>query len=163
MWRLLFGLGILHVGAGVAKALGRSFAALDDLFAARAEQLSAIEDVGDVIAGSIVQWRTQDRNQKLVERLRMAGLNFGSALCHSKAAPGPLAGKVFVLTGTLPTITREEATAKIEALGGKATNSVSKKTDYVLAGEEAGSKFEKAQKLGVRIIDEKEFRRMCGF
>ena len=163
MWRLLFGLGILHVGAGVAKALGRSFAKLDDLFAATAEQLSAIEDVGDVIAGSIVQWRSQDRNQKLVERLRMAGLNFASALYHPKAAPGPLAGKVFVLTGTLPTITREEATVKIEALGGKASNSVSKKTDYVLAGEEAGSKLEKAQKLGVRIIDEKEFRRMCGF
>jgi DNA ligase (NAD+) len=163
MWRLLFGLGILHVGAGVAKALGRSFATLDDLFAATAEQLSAIEDVGDVIAGSIVQWGSQDRNQKLVERLRMAGLNFASALYHPKAAPGPLAGKVFVLTGTLPTITREEATAKIEALGGKASNSVSKKTDYVLAGEEAGSKLEKAQKLGVRIIDEKEFRRMCGF
>jgi DNA ligase (NAD+) len=163
MWRLLFGLGILHVGAGVAKALGRSFATLDDLFAATAEQLSANEDVGDVIAGSIVQWGGQDRNRKLVERLRMAGLNFASALYHPKAAPGPLAGKVFVLTGTLPTITREEATAKIEALGGKASNSVSKKTDYVLAGEEAGSKLEKAQKLGVRIIDEKEFRRMCGF
>ena len=162
MWRLLFGLGILHVGAGVAKALGRSFATLDDLFAATADQLSAIEDVGEVIAGSIVQWRSQDRNQKLVERLRMAGLNFASALYHPKAAPGPLAGKVFVLTGTLPTITREEATAKIEALGGKASNSVSKKTDYVLAGDEAGSKLEKAQKLGVRIIDEKEFPRMGG-
>jgi DNA ligase (NAD+) len=156
MWRLLFGLGILHVGAGVAKALGRSFATLDDLFAARADQLSAIEDVGDVIAGSIDQWRSQDRNQKLVERLRMAGLNFASSLYHPKAAPGPLAGKVFVLTGTLPTVTREEATAKIEALGGKVSNSVSKKTDYVLAGGEAGSN-SKAQKLGVELSTRKSF------
>jgi DNA ligase (NAD+) len=162
MWRLLFGLGILHVGAGVAKALGRSFATLDDLFSAKVDQLSAIEDVGEVIAGSILQWRGQDRNQKLVERLRAAGLNFASALYHPKAAPGPLAGKVFVLTGTLPTITREEAIAKIESLGGKSSNSVSRKTDYVLAGEAAGSKLEKAQKLGVPIIDENEFRRMCG-
>ena len=95
-------------------------------------------------------------------RLRAAGLNFASALYHPQAAPGPLAGKVFVLTGALSTITREEATAKIEALGGKASNSVSKKTDYLLAGEEAGSKLAKAQKLGIRIIDEKEFRRLCG-
>jgi len=146
----------------VAKALGRSFATLDDLFTSTADQLSGIEDVGEAIAGSIVQWQSQDRNQKLVERLRLAGLNFASTLYHPKAAPGPLAGKVFVLTGTLPTITREEATAKIEALGGKASNSVSQNTDYLLAGDEAGSKLEKAQKLGVRIIDEKEFRRMSG-
>src|SRR5262249_33294624 len=102
------------------------------------------------------------QNRALIERLRKAGLNFNSALYNPSAALGPFAGKTFVLTGTLPTLTREQATAKIEALGGKASGSVSKKTDYVLAGEEAGSKLDKAQKLGVKIIDEAEFLKMCG-
>ena len=99
-------------------------------------------------------------NRKLVERLRKAGVNFKSELYNPAAASGPFAGKTFVLTGTLPTMSREEATAKIESLGGKVSGSVSKKTDYVLAGEEAGSKLDKAQKLGVKII-EAEFQKMC--
>ncbi len=162
LWRLLFGLGILHVGAGVAKALGKSFAALDDVFAASETQLTEIEDVGEVIARSLVQWHAEVANRKLIERLRKAGLNFQSALYNPSAALGPLAGKTFVLTGTLPTLKREEAAAKIEAMGGKASGSVSKKTDYVVAGEEAGSKLEKAQKLGVKVIDEAELLRLCG-
>lgn len=100
-------------------------------------------------------------NRKLVERLRKAGVNFKSELYNPAAASGPFAGKTFELTGTLPTMSREEATAKIESLGGKVSGSVSKKTDYVLAGEEAGSKLDKAQKLGVKIIDEAEFQKMC--
>src|SRR5262249_36337195 len=96
-----------------------------------------------------------------IERLRRAGLNFHSALHRPEAAIGPFAGKTFVLTGTLPSMTREEAAAKIEARGGKVSSSVSKKTDFVLAGAEAGSKLEKAQKLGVRIIDEADFLKMC--
>ncbi len=159
LWRLLFGLGILHVGAGVAKSLGRCFATLDDLFDASQVQLTEIGDVGAVIARSLVQWHGEPRNRKLIERLRRAGLNFNSALYQSSAAPGPLAGKTFVLTGTLPTLKREEAAAKIEAAGGKVSASVSKKTDYVVAGEEAGTKLEKAQKLGVKIIDEAELLR----
>ena len=99
--------------------------------------------------------------QKLIERLREAGLNFKSELYQPQAAAGPFADKTFVLTGTLPTLTREEATAKIKSLGGKVTGSVSKKTDYVLAGEEAGSKLDKAQELGVKILDEAEFLRLC--
>ncbi len=162
VWRLLFGLGILHVGAGVAKALGRGFAALDDVFAASMDQLTECEDVGEVIAQSVVQWYGDPRNQKLIERLRKAGLNFKSALYQPKAKAGPLAGKTFVLTGTLPTLKREEATARIEAAGGKVSSSVSKKTDYVVAGAEAGSKLDKAQKLGVKIIDEAELVRLCG-
>ncbi|MBU6401607.1 MAG: NAD-dependent DNA ligase LigA, partial [Verrucomicrobia bacterium] len=162
LWRLLFGLGILHVGAGVAKSLGRSFASLDDLLAAGVDQLTEIEDVGGVIAQSIVQWHGDPRHQKLIERLRQAGLNFKSAHYQPAAAPGPLAGKTFVLTGTLPSLTREEATARIEALGGKVSGAVSRKTHYVVAGAEAGSKLEKAQKLGVRIIDESGLRRLCG-
>ncbi len=157
LWRLLFGLGILHVGAGVAKSLGRSFASLDEVRAATLEQLSEIEDIGGVIAQSVVQWFGQSRNQNLIERLRAAGLNFRSALYDPGAALKPLTGKTFVLTGTLPSLTREEATAKIESLGGKVSGSVSKKTDYVLAGADAGSKLDKAQKLGVKIIDEAEF------
>ncbi len=161
LWRLLFGLGILHVGAGVAKALGKCFATLDELFAASELQLTEIEDVGEVIARSLVQWHEQAENRKLIERLRKAGLNFESALYNPSAALGALAGKIFVLTGTLPTLKREEAAAKIEALGGKVSGSVSKKTDYVVAGEEAGSKLEKAQKLGVKVIDEAELLRLC--
>jgi DNA ligase (NAD+) len=162
MWRLLFGLGILHVGAGVAKALARHFATLDQVFAASAEQLTEAEDIGEVIAQSLVNWHGEARNQKLIERLRAAGLNFKSELYQPAAPAGPFAGKTFVLTGTLPTLKREEATAKIEALGGKVSGSVSKKTDFVLAGEEAGSKLDKAQKLGVKIISEAEFLKMFG-
>ena len=161
LWRLLFGLGILHVGAGVAKALGKSFAPLDGLFAANIAQLTAIEDVGEVIATSLVQWHGDARNRKLIERLRKAELNLNSALYQPSAALGPLAGKTFVLTGTLPTLKREEAAAKIEALGGKVSGSVSKKTDYVVAGEDAGSKLDKAQKLGVKIIDEAALLKLC--
>ena len=161
LWRMLFGLGILHVGAGVAKALGKSFATLDDIFATGETQLTEVEDIGEVIAHSLVQWHGEAANRKLLERLRKAGLNFDSALYNPSAALGPFAGKTFVLTGTLPTLKREEAAAKIEALGGKVSGSVSKKTDYVVAGEEAGSKLDKAQKLGVKIIDEAELLKMC--
>jgi DNA ligase (NAD+) len=161
LWRLLFGLGILHVGAGVAKALGRGFASLDDVFAASVDQLTDCEDVGEVIAQSVVQWHGDPRNRKLIEGLRKAGLNFKSALYQPRAKAGPLAGKTFVLTGTLPTLKREEATAKIEVAGGKVSGSVSKKTNYVVAGAEAGSKLDKAQKLGVRIVDELELLRLC--
>jgi DNA ligase (NAD+) len=162
LWRVLYGLGILHVGAGVAKALGRGFAMLDDVFAASVDQLTECDDVGEVIAQSIVQWYGEPQNKKLIANLRKVGLNFKSALYQPKAAAGPLAGKTFVLTGTLPTLKREEAAAKIEAAGGKVSGSVSKKTDYVVAGTDAGSKLDKAQKLGVKIIDEAELLRLCG-
>jgi DNA ligase (NAD+) len=162
MWRVLYGLGILHVGAGVAKALGKCFAALDDLFAASVDQLTHCEDVGEVIANSVVRWHGDERNRKLLERLRKAGINFNSELFQPRAKAGPLAGKTFVLTGTLPSLKREEAAAKIEAAGGKVSNSVSKKTDYVVAGEEAGSKLDKAQKLGVKIINEAELVELTG-
>lgn len=162
LWRVLFGLGILHVGAGVAKALGRGFATLDDVLAASVDQLTRCEDIGEVIAQSIVQWQGDPRNRAVVERLRAAGVNFRSELHAPVASSGPLAGKTLVLTGTLPTLTREEATAKIEAAGGKVSSSVSKKTDYVVAGEEAGSKLEKARKLGVTVIGETELQRLLG-
>lgn len=162
LWRLVFGLGIFHVGSTVAKALCRAFPNLDELAAAGPDQLKNADDIGEVIAASVQEWFGDSRNRALIERLRKAGLNFNSALYQPQAAAGLFAGKTFVLTGTLPTLSREEATAKIEALGGKASGSVSKKTDYVLAGADAGSKLEKARTLGVRVIDEVEFQRLCG-
>jgi DNA ligase (NAD+) len=162
LWRVLFGLGILHVGTGVAKSLGRAFACLDDIFNAGVDQLQNTEDIGEVIALSLVQWAGDGRNRDLVKRLREAGVNFRSSIYQAATASGPLTGKTFVLTGTLPSLSREQATAKIEAHGGKTSGSVSKKTDYVLAGEEAGSKLEKARKLGVKIINEAEFLKLCG-
>ena len=161
LWRVLFGLGILHVGSSVAKALGRAFANLDELFAAKVPQLTAIEDVGEVIATSLIQWHGDQRNRQLLERLRKAGLNFESALYQPTAALGPFAGQTFVLTGTLPTLKREEAAARIEARGGKVSGSVSKKTHYVVAGEEAGSKLEKARTLGIPVLTEAEFLELC--
>jgi len=162
MWGGLYGLGILHVGAGVAKALGRCFATVDDVFAASVEHLTHCEDVGEVIANSIVEWHGDPRHGKLLERLRQAGVNFKSELYQPQAKAGPLTGKTFVITGTLPHLKREEAAVRIEAAGGKVSSSVSKKTDYVVAGEEAGSKLDKAQKLRVRIIDEAELVKLIG-
>ncbi len=162
MWRVLYGLGILHVGAGVAKALGRCFPNLEETLSADLERLTHCEDVGEVIASSIVQWQGDPRNRRLVDRLRQAGVNFNSELFQPQARAGVLAGKTFVLTGTLPHLNREEATAKIEAAGGKVSGSVSKKTDFVVAGEEAGSKLEKATKLDVPVISETELLKMLG-
>ena len=162
LWHVLFGLGILHVGAGVAKALGRGFASLDDVLNAGVDQLIQCEDIGEIIAASVVQWQGDGRNRQLIERLRRAGVNFKSELYRPAAPAGRLAGKTFVLTGTLPTLKREEAAARIEALGGKVSGSVSKKTDFVVAGADAGSKLAKAQTLGVKVIDEAELLRMCG-
>jgi DNA ligase (NAD+) len=161
LWRLLFGLGILHVGVGGAKALARAFPNLEELSKAGASQLMAVPDIGEVIARSVEGWFADSRNLELVHRLKESGLNFVSALHRPESALGLFSGKTFVLTGTLPTLSREEASSKIEALGGKVSSSVSKKTDFVLAGEEAGSKLEKAQKLGVRILDEAEFFRLA--
>ncbi|HMC28640.1 MAG TPA: BRCT domain-containing protein, partial [Verrucomicrobiae bacterium] len=127
------------------------------------EELTRAEDVGEVIAQSVYDWFQQQRNQKLVERLRDAGLNFCTELREAAPSPAaPFAGKTFVLTGTLPTLKREEAAAKIEVLGGKVSSSISKKTDYLLAGEDAGSKLDKAKSLGVPILDEPAFLKMCG-
>jgi DNA ligase (NAD+) len=161
-WRVLYGLGILHVGTGASKSLCKHFPLLDDIFAASAEQLMEAEDIGEVIAKSLTQWYSDAHNKNLVERLRKAGLEFKSELYKPRAAPGPLAGKTFVLTGTMPNLKREEAAAKIEAAGAKVSGSVSKKTDFVVAGEEAGSKLDKANALGIKVIDEAELLKMLG-
>ena len=154
LWRLIYGLGILHVGVGGAKALARAYPNLDAIASASIEQLTQTNDIGEVIANSIHEWFRNPRNQQLIDRLRAAGLNFTSTSFAAPAANSPIAGKTFVLTGTLPTLKREEAAARIEAAGGKVSGSVSKKTNYLVAGEEAGSKLTKAQELGVAILDE---------
>ena len=161
LYRLILGLGILHVGDGVAKLLGREFEDLESLAAAGEERLLQVEDVGEVIAKSLTLWFSDSRNRHLIQRLRSAGLNFKSAIFQSRAEAGPFSGKIFVLTGTLEGMSREEASAIIESRGGKVSGSVSKKTDYVLAGSEAGSKLDKAQKLGVKIIDLEIFRTLA--
>lgn len=165
LWRVLFGLGILHVGAGVAKSLSRHFANMNDLIQCGVEQLLALDDVGEVIARSLVDWFSDGRNLDLLHRLEKAGVNMESSLYQASEKAGDshaLAGTTWVLTGTLPTLTRQEASEKIESVGGKVSSSVSKKTDYVLAGASAGSKLEKAQKLGVKIVDEPAFLNLIG-
>ena len=151
--RFLYALGIRHVGEATAKDLARHFGSLERLMDASVEQLLQVGDVGPVVAQSIRTFFDQAHNREVVEQLRAAGIHWPEGE-PSAVAQLPLAGLTFVLTGTLPTLTRDEARERIEALGGKAAGSVSKKTHYVVAGEEAGSKLTKAQELGVTILDE---------
>ena len=162
LWRLIFGLGILHVGAGVAKALAKHFSSLNELQKASAEDLTKVTDIGPVIAQSIARWFANERNKNLLSRLQEAGLNFQSSMHKPTSGNQIFSGKVFVLTGSLSGMTREEAAAKIEALGGKSSSSVSKKTDYLVAGAEAGSKLDKARSLGVKILNQEEFEKLMG-
>jgi DNA ligase (NAD+) len=151
--RFLFGLGIRHVGEATAKALARQFGGLDAIMDASVEQLLEVDDVGPIVAQSLRTFFDQAHNREVVEQLRACGVNWeeGAPL---PMTPKPLNGKTFVITGTLPTLSRDEAKDLIEAAGGKVAGSVSKKTAYVVAGTEAGSKLEKAQALGVAVIDE---------
>ncbi|MCD7844442.1 MAG: NAD-dependent DNA ligase LigA [Oscillospiraceae bacterium] len=153
--RLLCAFGIRQVGAKAAKVLARHFATLDDLMAATAEELTVIDDVGPVTAGYLTEWFASPQSQHQIELLRQAGVSFAS---EEEIADTRFAGKTFVLTGTLEGFTRAEAEAVIERFGGKTSGSVSKKTAYVLAGENPGSKLTKAQSLGVEILTEAQFR-----
>lgn len=150
--RVLFALGIRHVGAGVAQVLGEHFDSIDDLRRASQEELQRIHEIGPKIAESIVHFFRDRRNVEMIERLRRAGVK----LVAERKTTGPLSGKTFVLTGALSSMTREEAKALIEAAGGKVASSVSKNVDYLIVGEEAGSKLDKARKLGITLWDEKE-------
>ncbi len=160
LWRTLFGIGIKHVGSSVARILAREYRSVERLQVATTEELEAIHEIGPHIAASIVQFFADATNRRLIERLREAGLRLEDP--EPEGADEIIedeffAGKTFVLTGTLVNFTRDEASAEILARGGKTSSSVSKKTDYVLAGASAGSKLEKAQKLGVTILSEEEF------
>ncbi len=151
--RFIFGLGIRHVGEATAKALARHFGQLDAVMAASTEQLLEVADVGPVVAQSIRTFFDQAHNREVVEQLRALGLSWP----EGEPAARPvlvLTGKTLVITGTLPTLSRDEAKDRIEAAGGKVAGSVSKKTDYLVAGAEAGSKLAKAQELGVALLDE---------
>ena len=151
--RFIFALGIRNVGEATAKDLARHFGSLDKLIAAKEDDLMAVRDVGPIVAQSIAQFFGEPHNLDVVRKLRDAGVNWAESAGVQQSA-GILTGKTLVLTGTLPTLTREAAKDKIEAAGGKVAGSVSKKTDYVVAGVEAGSKLAKAQELGVAILDE---------
>ncbi len=157
--RFIFALGIRNVGETTAKDLARHFGNLDALMAADLDRLQQVPDVGPVVAASILRFCAEPHNVEVIEQLRAAGVNWPEGEPVA-AASSPLAGKTFVLTGTLPTLTRDEAKDMIEALGGKVAGSVSKKTDYVVAGAEAGSKLDKAQALGLSILDETQFREL---
>jgi DNA ligase (NAD+) len=151
--RFLYGLGIRHVGETTAKDLARYFGALDPIMNASVEQLLEVPDVGPVVAESIHTFFQQPHNREVVEQLRACGVTWQEGEPAARA-PKPLAGKTIVLTGTLPTLTRDEAKDLLEAAGAKVAGSVSKKTDYVVAGAEAGSKLDKARELGVAVLDE---------
>ena len=151
--RFVFGLGIRHVGEATAKALARHFGKLDAIMDATEDQLLQVDDVGPVVAQSIRTFFEQPHNREVALQLRACGVTWDEGE-PAAVAPTPLAGKTFVITGTLPGLGRDEAKDRIEAAGGKVAGSVSRKTDYVVAGAEAGSKLVKAQALGVVVIDE---------
>ena len=155
--RFVFGLGIRHVGEATAKALARHFGQLDSIMVATPEQLLAVDDVGPIVALSIRTFFDQPHNREVVEQLRACGVHWEEGEPAERALQ-PLAGKTLVITGTLPVWSRDEAKDRVEAAGGKVAGSVSKNTDYVVAGAEAGSKLLKAQALGVTIIDEAALR-----
>ncbi len=155
--RLIYELGIRQVGVKTGKSLAAAFGSMDALMEASLEALTAVPDIGEITAQSIYEWFRQDQSQHLIRRLREAGLNFESKRVITDTR---LAGKTVVLTGTLSRFTREEATEKIELLGGKASGSVSRKTSFVVAGENAGSKERKARELGIPVLTEDEFWEM---
>lgn len=154
--RFIFALGIRNVGEATAKDLAQHFGSLDNLLGADAESLQQVHDVGPVVAQSIADFLAEGHNREVIEQLRACGVHWAEQ--QSQAATAlPFSGKTFVLTGTLAVLSREEAKEKLEALGAKVSGSVSKKTDYVVAGAEAGSKLDKAQELGVAVLDEQQF------
>ena len=157
--KLLFALGIRHVGAKVARTLAVEFGSMEALLTAEAEQLAAIRDIGAVIAESVVTWLSVPTNRDLLERLAAAGLTM-TFTAPASSEDNHFFGKTLVFTGTMPTLGRAEAKTMAQDVGAKVSGSVSKKTDYVIAGAEAGSKLEKAQALGVTVLDEAEFLKM---
>ena len=157
--RFIYALGIRHVGEATARDLAAHFGKLEPLLDATQEELLEVPDVGPVLAEAIHDFFAEPHNREVIEALRAAGVSFKEG-SPRRAASGPLAGRTFVLTGTLPTLSRDEARALLEAAGATVAGSVSKKTDYVVAGSDAGGKLVKARDLGVEILDEAGMRRI---
>ncbi len=156
--RLIYALGIRHVGEKAAATLARHFRTMDRILRAPVEALQSISEIGPVVAASVRMFAEEPSNQALVARLKgYAGVNMESQAPDVASGPGPLAGQVFVLTGTLSSMTREQAQEALEQLGARVSGSVSKKTRYLVAGAEAGSKIDKARQLGVETLDEEAF------
>ena len=158
LFKLITALGIRHVGAKSAKSLAKIYKSLDNLMNATLEDLSNQNDVGKITAKSIYEFFRQEQTIDLINKLKVAGVN--TILLEEETSDNRFEGKTFVLTGTLEKYTRDEASDIIDKFGGKTSSSVSKKTSYVLAGQEAGSKLIKAQNLGVEIITEQQFEEM---
>jgi DNA ligase (NAD+) len=159
--RLVYALGIRHVGEKVASTLARYFRTMDAIMEASEEALQTAAEIGPVVAASVRSFTVEPHNRAVVAKLAAAGVNMKSLQAEpGPAGPGPMAGKTFVLTGTLQTMTREDATAAIERVGGKVSSSVSRKTGYLVVGEDAGSKLDKARELGVPLLTEEEFRKL---
>lgn len=158
--RLIFALGIRHVGERAAKILAQHYGSLEVLMSAREEELTAIPEIGPKIASSIISFFTESQNRQVIDKLVKAGVNTRADM--DRGAGGPLAGKVFVLTGALESFSRQEAQEIVERLGGRVSSSVSRGTDYVVAGEKPGSKYDKAISLAIPILDEKEFKSLTG-
>ena len=160
LYRLITALGIRHVGGKASKILARKYKTLDNLAKADLEELQQTEDIGEIMANSIIEFFTQEQTKDLISRLKNAGVNMQSL--EQESTDNRFEGKTFVLTGSLSEFTRKEAEEIIERYGGKTSNSVSKKTTYLLAGEDAGSKLTKARELGITIISEQEFKNLAG-
>jgi DNA ligase (NAD+) len=158
--RLIFALGIRHVGAGAARVLARHFQSLDALKAASVEVLQSIHEIGPVMAQSIHEFFLAPKNLEIIEKLRRAGVKMEEEARPKEALP--LSGKTFVLTGTLERFTREQAADRIRAQGGQVAASVSTKTDYIVAGPGAGSKLDRARTLGIPVLDEAAFLKLLG-
>jgi DNA ligase (NAD+) len=158
--RVLFALGLAGVGAVNAEALAMHFGSIDELAAAQPERITEVDGVGPILAEQVAEQLADDRTRELIARLRERGLRFELDAAERRAQGGALEGKTLVLTGTLPELTREEATAMVKRAGGKVTGSVSRNTDYVVAGESPGSKLAKAEELGTTILDEAGFREL---
>ena len=157
---MLNALGLPFVGERTAQILADTFGSLDTMMSANIDELQKADEVGPKVAHSIVTFFAEPRNRELVERLRTAGLQFTQERRHKEG--GPLTGFTFVLTGALPNLTREDAKDRIESAGGKVTESVSKKTSFVVAGDSAGSKLDKARTLGIPILDEAQLLEKLG-
>ncbi|MGE3314839.1 MAG: NAD-dependent DNA ligase LigA [Planctomycetaceae bacterium] len=162
LWRLITGLNIRHVGTSNAQVLAEEFGELDKIMEQSEESLSEVNEIGPVIARSVHAYFASESGRRIVEQLRRHGLNFGSPVVRASKVEGKLSGKTLVVTGTLVRYTREEIQELIKEHGGKAASSVSSKTDYVVAGEKAGSKLEKAEKLGVKVLTEDAFLKLIG-